>query len=168
MEARVELVRPGNRTRTSCTRELTCVRAANTLTNWAGQTLRSTILPFSLRTPWPSWVGRVDLVLRPGRDLRWARPRPPAYRDTDPSTRRRSSCIFRRDSSIHSGHTDTVHILVEFDVRHSGKCAYSPPHSTPFPSSSPSARPNHSLNCNGCNVYQSTIQGYRFIWKVKV
>jgi len=40
MEARVELVRTGDWTRTSCTHERTCVGAANTLTNWASQTDR--------------------------------------------------------------------------------------------------------------------------------
>jgi len=35
MEARVELVRSGDRIRTSCTQERTCVGAANALTNWA-------------------------------------------------------------------------------------------------------------------------------------
>jgi len=38
MEARVELVRSGDRTRTSCIHEPTCVRAASALTNWASQT----------------------------------------------------------------------------------------------------------------------------------
>jgi len=41
MEARVELVRSGDRTRTSCTHEWTnwtCVGAANSLNNWASQT----------------------------------------------------------------------------------------------------------------------------------
>jgi len=38
MEARVELVRSGDRTQTSCTHERTCVGAANALTNWASQT----------------------------------------------------------------------------------------------------------------------------------
>jgi len=38
MEARVELVRLGDRTRTSCIHERTCVGAANALTNWASQT----------------------------------------------------------------------------------------------------------------------------------
>jgi len=33
MEARVELVRSGDRTRTSCTHERTCVGAANALAN---------------------------------------------------------------------------------------------------------------------------------------
>jgi len=42
MEARVELVRSGDRNRTSCTQhERTCVGAANALTNWASQTDRS-------------------------------------------------------------------------------------------------------------------------------
>jgi len=35
MEARVKLVRSGDRTRTSCLHERTCVGAANALTNWA-------------------------------------------------------------------------------------------------------------------------------------
>jgi len=38
MEARVELIRSRDRTRTSCTHERTCVGAANALTNWASQT----------------------------------------------------------------------------------------------------------------------------------
>jgi len=38
MEARVELVCSGDRTRTSCTHERICIRAANDLTNWASQT----------------------------------------------------------------------------------------------------------------------------------
>jgi len=38
MEARVELVRSRDRTRTFCTHERTCVGAANTLTNCASQT----------------------------------------------------------------------------------------------------------------------------------
>jgi len=41
MEVRVELVCSGVRTRTSCTHERTCVRAANALTNWASQTNQS-------------------------------------------------------------------------------------------------------------------------------
>jgi len=38
MEARVELIRSRDWTRTSCTHERTCVRVANALTNWASQT----------------------------------------------------------------------------------------------------------------------------------
>jgi len=40
MEARFKLVRSGDRTRTSCTNERTCVGAASALTNWASQTDR--------------------------------------------------------------------------------------------------------------------------------
>jgi len=41
IEARVGHVRSGDRTRTSCTHERTCVGAANTLTIWASQTDRT-------------------------------------------------------------------------------------------------------------------------------
>jgi len=43
MEARVELACSGDPTRTSCTHERTCVRAANAVTNWASQTDRNCV-----------------------------------------------------------------------------------------------------------------------------
>jgi len=60
MEARVKLVRSGDRTRTSCTHERTCVGATNALTNWASQTNRG----------W--WVTGLAL-------MRWRTHRPTAF-----------------------------------------------------------------------------------------
>jgi len=62
MEARVELVRSGDRTRTSCTHERTCVRAANALTNWASQTDKSRHVDFGQYTWMRDRQGRLGAV----------------------------------------------------------------------------------------------------------
>jgi len=70
MEARVELVRSGDPTRTSCTHERTCVRAANAFTNLASQTDHIIVICMAYKS-YIYTKKRANSCLNAGRNKRW-------------------------------------------------------------------------------------------------